>query len=445
MNYEPYEYQTHSVEHILNNNNCGLFLDMGLGKTVVSLTAIDTLMFSDLEVNKCLVIAPKRVANVVWPEEVAKWDHLKHLRLSVITGDEMQRIKALKAKADIYVINRENVSWLVRYYQSAWPYDMVIIDELSSFKSSKAVRFKSLKMVRGKIKRLVGLTGTPAPNSLIDLWPQLYLLDEGARLGKLIGGYRERYFTRNYNGFGYKVREGSDKKIYSLIEDICISMKSADYIELPSKVEKDIVIELPDMKKYLAFERDCVLQLVDKEITAVNAAALTTKLLQYASGAIYDSEAKTHFVHDEKLNALEEVIESANGKPMLVFYNYKHSAVRIIERFKARKLETEADIRAWNEGKVPLLIAHPASAGHGLNLQYGGNLVTWYDLNWSLELYLQGNTRVYRQGQLKPVVINRLIVKGTMDEDVAACLHRKTNGQEALLEAIKARVKKWDR
>lgn len=455
MKYKPWPYQDYATKHIIENPGSGLFMDMGLGKTVATLTAINKLMYEDLEVDKVLVIAPKRVAEDTWTTETMKWDHLRHLRLSIVLGSEKQRKEALKQKADIYVINRENVAWLVGMYQNAFPFDMVVVDELSSFKSAKAIRFKSLRMVRPLVKRVVGLTGTPAPNSLIDLWPQLYLLDMGERLGKSITRYRETYFRPNRrNGhviFDYKLLEGSQKAIYNKISDICISMKAKDYLQLPERITKDIHIYLSerDKAKYDEFERDQILAIEDAdEISAVNAAALTNKLLQFANGAVYDVNKDWHSVHPAKLEALEETVEAATGQPVLIFYSYKHDLERIKKKLKAykpRTLDNRDDIQAWNRGEIPVLLAHPASAGHGLNLQAGGNIIVWFGNTWSLELYQQANARLDRQGQTKPVVVYRFITVGTMDEDVIKAIERKTSGQDALMEAVKARIKKYQK
>lgn len=455
MKYKPWPYQDFATKHIIENKGSGLFMDMGLGKTVATLTAINKLMYEELEVDKVLVIAPKRVAEDTWTTETQKWDHLRHLRLSIVLGSEKQRKEALKQKADIYVINRENVAWLVGLYQNAFPFDMVVIDELSSFKSAKAIRFKSLRMVRPLVKRVVGLTGTPAPNSLIDLWPQLFLLDMGERLGKNITRYRETYFRPNRrNGhvvFDYKLLEGSQKAIYNKISDICISMKSKDYLQLPERITKDVHIYLSekDKAKYDEFERDQILAIEDAdEISAVNAAALTNKLLQFANGAIYDVNKDWHSVHPAKLEALEETLEAAAGQPVLIFYSYKHDLARMQKKLKAykpRTLDSREDIQDWNRGEIPVLLAHPASAGHGLNLQAGGNIIIWFGNTWSLELYQQANARLDRQGQTKPVVVYRFITVGTMDEDVIKAIERKTSGQEALMEAVKARIKKYQR
>ena len=447
-----HNYQKQAIQHILDHQGCALFLDLGLGKTITTLTAIDELMYDRFEINKVLVIAPKRVAEDTWVREAEGWEHVKHLRLSLVLGTEAQRKEALWEKADIYVINRENVAWLVSYYGKSFPFDMVVIDELSSFKNQKSIRFKSLKKVRPKIKRVVGLTGTPSPNGLIDLWSQLYLLDMGERLGKTIGIYRNEYFragrSKGHIVYEYKLNKGSDDIIYEKISDICISMKAEDYLELPEKVIRDVSIPLSSkvQKMYNDFEKEQVLQLLDTEITAVNAAALTTKLLQYAGGAIYDEERGVHEVHDAKLDALEELVESLNGNTVLIFYTYKHELSRIKKRLKSlnpRELKDSKDIEEWNAGKIQVLLAHPASAGHGLNLQRGGHNIVWFSTPWSLELYLQANARLYRQGQTKPVMIFRLVAKQTHDIRVVGALKRKNTGQEALMEATKALINKY--
>lgn len=446
-------YQRAAVEHIITHPYSGLFLDMGLGKTVSTLTAVNRLMNEYLEVAKVLVIAPKRVAEDTWTTECAKWEHLRHLRVSKVLGTEKQRKAALREDADLYVINRENVVWLVAQYQGAWPYDMVIIDELSSFKSAKAARFKALRQVRPMTERVVGLTGTPAPNGLIDLWPQLYLLDMGERLEKTITAYRSKYFrpgrTNGQVVFDYKLNAGSDEMIYKKISDICISMKAKDYLSLPDLIEVPQDIHLPPAKKkqYDEFEKEQVLSLQEEgDISAVSAAALSNKLSQYANGAIYDEDKQVHELHEVKLDALEEIVEAANGQPVLVFYAFKHDAARILKRLKgygAKQIDGAEDIAAWNRGEIPVMLAHPASAGHGLNLQKGGHIMVWFSLPWSLELYMQANARLHRQGQSQPVRSYKLIAKGTIDEDIAAALDKKSDKQEALMAAIKARIKKY--
>jgi len=449
-----HRYQDYSVDFIIENLYCGLFLDLGLGKTVTALTAIDRLMYDLLEVEKVLVIAPLRVAQDTWSTEAQKWDHLKHLRISKVLGSERQRKEALRAKADIYVTNRENVVWLVGYLGSAFPFDMVVIDELSSFKSPKAQRFKVLRQVRPLMKRVVGLTGTPAPNSLIDLWSQLYLLDRGERLGKTIGEYREKYFSPGQRQgavvFNYKARDGSGQKIHDRISDICISMKAEDYLSLPERIDREVIVKLPDKvrRQYEDFEKAQVLALMEGDITAVNAAALTNKLLQFANGAVYDTNKAPHEVHAAKLDALDEILDTANGQPVLVFYSYRHDLERIMTRMKQYKpvrLDKPEDIKAWNRGEIQLMLAHPASAGHGLNLQAGGNIIVWFGMTWSLELYQQANARLHRQGQQKPVIIHHLIAEGTMDTDVIQALMKKADSQESLLAAVKARIEKYTR
>lgn len=422
-----------------------MFLDMGLGKTVITLTAIAELMHDRFEVVKVLVIAPLRVAESTWEEEKKKWDRLRHLKISKVLGTEKERIAALKTSADIYIINRENVKWLVDLYRTNWPFDMVVIDELSSFKSPKAKRFRALRKVRPFIKRIVGLTGTPAPNGLIDLWPQIYLLDQGERLGKTLTGYRERYFEpdkRNQNViFSWKPKEGAEDAIYKKLSDICVSMRAEDYLDLPERIDNVIPVSLSKeaMEKYKRLERDMLLPLADKDIVANTAAILASKLLQMANGAVYDEEGGVQEIHDEKLRALEEVIEAANGKPVLVYYAYRHDLDRLKKFLKnCRILNTPEDIKEWNKGSIPVMLAHPASAGHGLNLQTGGNIIMWFGLTWSLELYQQANGRLHRQGQKENVIIHHLIAKGTMDESVMKVLKNKET--EALLAAVKVRI-----
>lgn len=451
-----HEYQKHAVQHIIEHPYCGLLMEMGLGKSVSTLTAIRQLMDDYLEVRKVLVIAPKRVAETTWSDEIDKWEHLGGLRVSKILGTEKQRASALKMDADIYLINRENVVWLVAKLQGYWPFDMLVIDEMSSFKSAKSARFKALRLVRPKISRVVGLTGTPAPNGLIDLWSQIYLLDLGERLGKTITGYRTKYFhPGRSNGqvvFDYKLNNGSEEAIYKQIGDICISMKAEDYLQLPDRIDRTVEIHFTEkvMEKYLEFEKQQVLAMEDIEgdISAVNAAALSNKLLQYANGAIYDSERNVHEIHSEKLEALEEIVEAANGQPVLVFFSFRHDVSRImvvLRKYHPKEIGGPEDIAAWNAGKISVLLAHPAGAGHGLNLQVGGHIIVWFGLPWSSELYLQANARLYRQGQGKPVIIHQLIAKGTMDEDVVQSLTNKVDKQDALMRAVKARIEKYRR
>lgn len=453
MEYKPHSYQEYAKNKILELPSVGLFLDMGLGKTVTTLTAIDELMFNSFDVQRVLVIAPKRVAEDTWSRETEKWDHLKHLRISKILGSAKQRIEALHAAADIYVINRENSKWLVDYYKAKrhWPFDMVVIDELSSFKSNTSQRFKALKGVTPLINRMVGLTGTPTPNGYLDLWPQMYLLDRGERLGKTLTGYRERYFTpgrRNgYTVFEWDLKDGAEKVIQNKVKDICISMSAKDYLELPERVNNEVVVTMDPKAQelYTRLEKELILEIEDKDITALSAATLTNKLLQMANGAVYDQEKEVAHIHDEKLEALEEIIEF-NQEPILVFYNFKHDYQRLMDRFKKlkpRTLETSKDIKDWNEGKIRLLLCHPASVGHGLNIQAGGHIIVWFGLTWSLELYQQANARLDRQGQTHRVIIHHIITKGTVDEQVMQSLDRKESGQAALLETLKARVAKY--
>lgn len=448
MKYFPHDYQTYCTKLILDKPACGLFLDLGMGKTVITLTAINELL---PRVNKVLVIAPLRVAEDTWAKESQKWDHLQHLQISKVLGTEKKRTEALKSKADIYVINRENVAWLVKYFGHKWPFDMIVIDELSSFKSATANRFKALRKVRPLIKRIVGLTGTPAPNGLIDLWPQIYLLDRGERLERTLGGYRERYFVPdvmdNRTGmvYKYKPKPRAEKLIYSYISDICVSMKAQDYLKMPERIDNFVQVEMSLKEKalYQQLERDMLLPFADGDIDAANAAALSNKLLQLANGAAYDENGAVKLIHRRKLNALEDLWESANGKPILVFYAYKHDKARLLEFFgKAKELNTSQDITDWNAGKIDVALAHPASAGHGLNLQAGGNIVIWFGLTWSLELYQQANGRIHRQGQNETVIVHHIVTTGTIDEQVIAALGRKGLGQAALLEAVKARLKR---
>lgn len=449
MNYTPHSYQQYATEWMIEKKQAGLFLDMGMGKTVCTLTAIVALLYDYFDVQRVLIIAPLRVAESTWHAEVEKWDHLKGLRVAKVLGSEKERRAALSTPADIYLINRENVSWLVNHYQKNWPFDMVVIDELSSFKSHKATRFKQLRKVRPLMKRIVGLTGTPSPNGLMDLWAQVYLLDGGERLGKTVTGYRERYFhpdKRNQSIiYSWKPKPDAEEAIYEKLSDLCISMKAEDYLELPDKISNRIPVKLDKTAKatYDRLERDLLLPLKESDVVASTAAVLSNKLLQLAGGAVYDEEGDVQVIHDAKMKALEEIIEAANGKPVLILYAYQHEADRIKAKWKqVRMLETPGDVEAWNRGEIPLLLAHPASTGHGLNLQAGGHLIVWFGMTWSLELYSQANARLYRQGQEQPVVIHHLITEGTVDEDVMKALENKEVGQEALLQAMKARIER---
>ena len=422
-----------------------------MSKTVITLTAIYLLMFDYFDIQRVLVIAPKRVAEDTWSRETEKWDHLKQLRISKVLGTQKQRVDALETDGDIYVINRENVKWLVDLYGIKWPFDMVVIDELSSFKSKKSQRFKALKKVSPLMERVVGLTGTPTPNGYMDLWPQMYLLDRGERLGKTLTGYRERYFTpgrRNgYTVFDWDLKDGADNAIQKKISDICVSMKADDYLELPERINNNVYVRMDPKARvlYEQLEKNLILQVDDDQITALTAATLTQKLLQLANGSVYNEDGGVTHIHDGKLEALDEILEF-NDEPVLVFYNFKHDYSRLMQHFKdlnPRTLETSRDIADWNEGRIRLLLAHPASVGHGLNIQAGGHIIVWFGLTWSLELYQQANARLDRQGQTKNVIVHHLITEGTVDEDVMKALERKETGQEALLEAVKARIRRY--
>ena len=445
MKYKPHNYQQFATDFILNQSICCLMLDMGLGKTVITLTALWQLALDSFDVSRVLVIAPKRVAEDTWPKELAKWEHLTGLTSSLVLGSAAERKAALQRKAFLYIINRENVAWLVKNHY--WDFDTVVIDELSSFKSNKAERFKAMKKVRPMVTRIVGLTGTPAPNTLLDLWPQMYLMDMGQRLGRFIGGFRDRFFLPDKRNreiiYSYKPREGAEDAIYALISDICISMKAADYLDMPERIDNRIEVSMSpkERKLYDDFQKDMVLSIGDEQLDAANAAALSNKLLQMANGAVYGEDKKVIPIHDRKLDALEDLVEGANGKPLLVAYWYKHDLQRIKARFKnARCIDTAKDIDDWNAGKIPLALIHPASAGHGLNLQDGGCTIVWFGLTWSLELYQQLNARLWRQGQKHTVVIHHIVTKGTHDEDVMRALENKDTRQSALIEAVRARI-----
>lgn len=453
-----HDYQKACVEHIISNKYCGVFLDMGLGKTVSTLTAINYLMFDYLEINSVLVIAPKRVVESVWQEEAEQWSHLKHLRFSKIIGTAKQRLDAIHANADIYIISRDNIAWLCALYGGGkLPFDMVVVDELSSFKSYKSERFKALRGARPYLKRFIGLTGTPAPNGLIDLWPQIYLMDRGERLEKTISRYREKYFrpgqTNGHVVYSYLLMNDSEELIHKKIEDICISMKADDYLKMPLRTDNYIKLRMPEQlkKQYDDFEKNKVLDLLNHdgdtaEINVVNAAALSNKLLQFANGAIYDEEKNVHTIHNIKLEALKEIIDDASGQPVLVAWTYQFDRDCIkdyLKKYAPRELKTNQDIEDWNAGKIQVMLAHPASAGHGLNLQAGGSIIVWYGQTWSLELYQQFNARLYRQGQQKGVIVHHLILQGTHDEDVIKALKAKDKKQNALMESIKAKIEKY--
>lgn len=452
MKFVPHGYQKYCIERMIADPVLGLFLDMGLGKTVITLTAVNDLRFNRFMVRKVLVIAPKKVAEDTWTRETGKWDHLKCLRVIPVLGNIKQRIRALNMPGDIWVLSRDNVSWLVDYYKNDWPFDMVIIDELSSFKFNKAKRFRKLKSVRGHIKRIVGLTGTPTPNGLEDLWAQIYLLDQGERLGRTITSYRDNYFTpgaRNGNiVYEYRPRIWAEDEINERVRDICISMKAEDYLELPERIDNVQHIQLPDkaLKQYRELEQKMVADIDGETIDVASAAALSNKLLQLCNGAVYDADGQYHEVHDEKLEALKEIIDASQGKGVLVFYNFKHDKSRIKKvlaktKLRVGELKNPESITAWNSGQMDVLLAHPASAAYGLNLQAGGHIIVWFGLNWSLELYQQANARLYRQGQKENVVIHHLVTSGGYDENVMDALSQKEVTQDSFLAALKARIK----
>lgn len=449
MEYKPYYYQRFAEQFILDNPEAGLLLDMGMGKTAVCLTAADKLLNDYFAVSKVLVIAPLKPAKETWPPEAAKWDHLKHLTVSLIVGSQQERLASLQRDADIYVINRESVVWLVDYYKSKWPFDMVIIDELSSFKSSKAQRFRALKKVRKYIKRIVGLTGTPSPNGLLDLWPEMYLLDEGKTLGRTLTSYRDTYFVPDKRNattiFSWKPKEGAEGLIYKKLEGLCISMAAADYLQLPDRlfIRHEAELSAKAKELYSTLERDTLLPFVDGDIDAPTAAVLTNKLLQAAGGAAYDENGNVKVLHEDKLEALDQLIEEANGQSVLVFYAFKHERDRIMARYPgAVDINEDSAVTRWNRGEIPILLAHPASAGHGLNLQEGGHIAIWYGLSTSLELFQQANKRLHRPNQKKTVLIHIILMKGTYDyrvlEDI---LTPKEIRQNALLAALKVRIK----
>ncbi len=447
--FKPHKYQEIAIDKIYKTPKVGLFLDMGLGKTVITLTAIEDLIYNRFELTKVLVIAPLRVAEDTWSRESEKWEHLRHLKISRILGNPEKRRKALAEEADIYIINRENVVWLTNELSGIgnnWDFDMVVIDELSSFKSPKAQRFRALRKYITRSERVIGLTGTPAPNGLMDLWSQMYLLDSGERLGKTITGYREKYFIPNQRNqmtiFNYKPKSGAEEAIKEKISDICVSMKADDWLDMPERIDNIQSVKLSgkEMRTYEKFERDSYMRFIEGEVTAASAAALTNKLLQYSNGAMYMPNGGYAKTSDKKLDMLEEIVDVSAGKPILCFYSFKHDLRRIQERFDfARKLEKSEDITEWNKGDIKLLLVHPAGAGHGLNLQAGGNIIVWFGLTWSLELYQQANARLYRQGQENAVIIHHLITEGTADENVLKCLQGKEEVQKGLLDALKVK------
>ena len=452
--FNPYPHQKAGIEWILERPAAGLLWGMGTGKTVTTLTAVDRLLYDYMEDGPALVIAPKRVAEDTWSKEAAKWEHLSHLKVVKIMGTAQQRIDALRSIyegpfADVYVINRENVCWLIDHLGGRWPFPIVVLDELSSFKSNTAKRWKALRRVRGRIHRIIGLTGTPRPNGLEDLWPEIYLLDQGARLGKTLGAFRSKYLVpEKMNGhivYSYRPREGAEGEIYDKLADLCMSIRKEDVLQLPGQIYEDIVLTPTKqlLTKYKQFEKEAVLEVLEgEEIMAGTAAALTNKLLQFSNGAIYDMDGQAHEIHSVKLDALEELIEEAGGDPVLVLYAYKHDADRIRQRITCHSLDTSEDIDAWNRGEIPVALAHPASIGHGLNLQEGGHITIWFGLTWSLELYQQANERLNRPGQTQVCRVYHLILKGTHDERVLLSLKNKDKGQAAAIEALRLEIVK---
>ena len=453
MEYRPHNYQQYVTDKMIEIPFMGAWLDMGLGKTVCTLTALHELKYYRWCIHKALVIAPKKVAENTWSAEAAKWDHLRDMRLSVVLGTASQRVRALNVPADVYIINRENVQWIVKHYGNAWPFDVVILDESTSFKNHQAKRFKALRAVRSKISRIIELTGTPSPHGLMDLWSQVFLLDGGQRLGRTISVYRDIYFVPDKRSrttiFSYSPKEGAADAIYKQISDICISMKSEDYLELPDRIEHDIPVILDNKaaKAYKDLETNMLLEVDDGElvVSATTRATLTGKLLQLCNGAVYDEAGNVILVHDCKMEVFLETLEQLQGQHVLVYYYYRHDVDRITRALagsglKVRVYRGADEERAWNAGEIDVLLAQPASCGYGLNLQDGGHHIIWFGMTWSLEEYQQANKRLHRQGQKFPVIIHRLIVKGGMDEDVVSSLEHKDRSQEALIEALKARV-----
>ena len=447
MEFKPHNYQRYAIDFITEHSEAAVLLDMGLGKTVITLTAIQELCLDSFEVGRVLVIAPLRVARDTWPAEMQKWDHLRGLTCSVAVGTAQERRAALMQPTHIHIINRENVQWLIDESGIPWQYDMVVIDELSSFKSHQTRRFRALMKVRHRVKRIVGLTGTPSSNGLMDLWAEFRLLDMGKRLGRFITHYRDEFFVPDRrNGmqvFSYKPKPGAEAEIYRRIGDITISMKSTDYLKMPKCVMNAVPVHLSEAERriYRQLQKDLVVSLAGTEIDAQNAAALSGKLTQMADGAVYAEDGRVLHIHDRKLDALEDLIEGANGKPVLVAYWFKHDLARIQKRFDVREIKSSRDIADWNAGRIPVAAIHPASAGHGINLQAGGSTLIWFGLTWSLELYQQTNARLWRQGQQSDtVVIHHIITAGTIDEQIMAALERKDRTQSALIAAVKANL-----
>jgi len=444
MQYKPHDYQKFAVDFIETHPEAAVLLECGLGKTSITLTALNDMMFDRFEVHKVLIIAPIRVCRNSWAAEIEKWDHLKGMTYSLVLGSRDQRLAALRQKADLYIINRENVQWLIESSGMPFDFDMVVIDELSSFKNHQSKRFRALRKVRPFVKRIIGLTGTPCSNGLMDLWAQFRLLDKGVRLGKRIGQYRDAYFTPDWNGFTYTPRKGAEKEIYGKIADISISMKTTDHLTMPELVMVADKVELEEdaFRIYKDMEQEMCVEFVDEPISAANGGVLCGKLTQLAGGTIYTDSGSTMHIHDHKLDALEDLIEAQNGKPALIAYWYKHERDSIMQRFDCREIKTDADIADWNKGKIPIALIQPSSAGHGLNLQSGGSTIVWYTMPWSLELYQQTNARLWRQGQTADtVIIHHLVSVGTIDEDIMKVLESKDKTQAAMLQAVKARLK----
>ncbi len=454
MNYTPHEYQKYATDRVINTQNIALWLDMGLGKTRITLSAILDLLFNRFMVSKVLIVAPKKVSENTWQAEIEKWDDTRGvLKYSTVLGTQAKRIKALNAPASIYIINRENIPWLVDHYKNSWPFDMVVLDEASSFKNPQAKRFKALKCVRSRISRIVELTGTPSPNGLIDLWAQIFLLDGGQRLGKGIGVFRERWFKPDKRNreqiFTYKPKDGAEVEIKNVLSDICISMKSEDYIQLPEVINVDVPVKLDSAarKAYDTIERTMLLHINETTIEAVTAGALYNKLLQLSNGALYDDCHNYVEVHDCKLAALVETVEALNGEHAIIYYSFQHDLDRIQKALfplglRVVKFENKQQENEWNEGKIDILLAHPASVAYGLNLQNGGHHCIWYGVNSSLELTLQANKRLHRQGQKQPVIIHRLLIEDSVEEEAVANLESKDKTEKALLNSVKARIEK---
>lgn len=453
MKYEPHAYQKYCIQRAITDNALALWLEPGLGKTSITATALNDLKYNRFLVGKTLVIAPKKVAESSWNKEQQKWDHLKNLRAVRVLGSEKQRIRALNTPADLYITNRDNVYWLVNYYRNAWPFDAIVLDEATSFKNPSAKRFKALTWIRPWERRIIELTGTPSPKGLLDLWAQIYLLDGGKRLGKTYTGYRDRYFERGYDGFSYTLKPGAEEAIMALVGDIGVAMKQEDYLQLPGITYNDILVVLdPKARKaYQELERKMLLEVdPDTIITAPGAAALSNKLQQLCNGAVYDENRGVHEIHRCKIEAFLELIESLNGKPALVFYGFRHDVPRLKTALagtglRVRELRTAADEDEWNAGRVDVLLTHPASSAYGLNLQDGGNHVIWFGLNWNLELYIQANDRLHRQGQMQKVIVHHLVVEDGRDEDVLEALQHKGDTQERLMQSLRVRIENYKR